>query len=303
MIDALISSALLLAIPLVLPAMGGVLHRRSGVVNLGLEGQMLIGAFVGAVVSGAAGSWVVGVAAAALAGGVAGLLMSLVISRLHGNEIIVGLGFTIAIGGLAAYVLRGAYGVSGTLRVEGLDPLPKLVIPGIDGVPVLGALISGKDPLFWFCVVLVPVVALVLNRTVWGLRLRATGAAEDAASSTGLATRRIQDTAGALAGALSGIAGAHLVLGQAGLFNGYMVAGRGFIALAAFYFGRSRPWPTAAACVIFAAFDAGQIRLQTEGVSAQLVQTLPYVAVIVALTVTGIRDSRHRARTNAGTAT
>jgi general nucleoside transport system permease protein len=90
--------------------------------------------------------------------------------------------------------------------------------------------------------------------------------------------------------------GAHLVLGQVGLFNEDMIAGRGFIALAAFYFGRSRPWATALACLLFAVFDAGQARLQTAGVPAQLIQTLPYVVVIAVLTVTAVREARGKAR-------
>jgi general nucleoside transport system permease protein len=290
--DALIASALLLATPLVLAAMGGLVNRRGGIVNIGLEGQMLVGAFVGALVSGHSRSWLVGVLAAAAAGGAAGLAMSFVITRLRANEIIVGLGFNIVAAGVVGYVLRGVLDVSGTLRVDHLDPLPDLPVPGVRDVPVLGALLSGKDPLFWFAVLLVPLTALLLNRTAWGLRLRATGAAEDAARSLGLPTLRIRDASSAVAGVLAGVAGAHLSLGQVGLFNENMIAGRGFIALAAFYFGRSRPWPTTAACVVFAFFDALQVRLQTHDVPAQLVQTLPYAVVIVVLAVTGIRQSR-----------
>lgn len=296
MIDDLISAALLLATPLVITSMGGLVNRLGGIVNIGLEGQMLVGALVGAVVGGAASSWVAGVVAAALAGGVAGLLMSLVITRLRANEIIVGLGFNVVVAGVIGYVLRGVLGVSGTLRVEGLERLPRIRIPGIDGVPVLGALLSGKDPLFWFAVVLVPATAVLLTRTPWGLRLQATGAAEDAARSLGLPTLRLRDASSVVAGMLAGIAGEHLSVGQVGLFDEHMVAGRGYIALAAFYFGRSRPWPTAAACLIFACFDALQIRLQTADVPAQLVQTLPYIVVIVVLAVTGIRDHRLRTR-------
>lgn len=296
MIDNLIVSALLLTTPLVIAAMGGLVNRRGGIVNIGLEGQMLVGALVGAAVSGATRSWVVGVLAAAGAAGVVGLLMSLVITRLRANEIIVGLGFNIVAAGVVGYVLRGVLNVSGTLRVDHLDPLPDLSIPGLRDVPVLGALLSGKDPLFWFAVILVPAVALILRRTAWGLRLRATGAAEDATRSLGLKTLRIRDVSSLVAGALAGVAGAHLSLGQVGLFNEHMVAGRGFIALAAFYFGRSRPWPTAAACVVFGSFDAIQVRLQTNDVPAQLVQTLPYAVVVIVLAVTGIRESRTRSR-------
>lgn len=295
-INDLLASALPLTVPLLIASMGGLINRTGGVVNIGLEGQMLIGALAGAVVDGATGSWFPGVVAGALAGAVVGLLMSLIITRLRANEIIVGLGFNIVIAALIGYVLRSVLGGSGTLQVPGLVPLPEIGIPVPADVPVLGALVSGKDPLFWFALVLVPLTAVVLRRTAWGLRLRATGAAEDSARSLGLPTLRIRDTSGAVAGLLAGIAGAHLSIGQLGAFNEHMTAGRGYIALAAFYFGRSRPWPTAAACLIFGFFDALQIRLQTQDVPAQLVQTLPYVVVVAVLAATGIHAARTRTR-------
>jgi ABC-type uncharacterized transport system permease subunit len=298
-VDDLLASALPLTTPLVIASIGGLINRTGGVVNIGLEGQMLIGALTGAIVSGAAGGaggWLAGVAAGALAGAAVGLLMSLIITRLQANEIIVGLGFNIVIAALIGYVLRTVLGGSGTLQVKGLVPLPEIGIPGLAEVPVLGALLSGKDPLFWVAVVLVPLTALTLRETPWGLRLRATGASAESARSLGLPTLRIRDTSGVIAGLLAGVAGAHLSLGQLGSFHEDMTAGRGYIALAAFYFGRSRPWPTAAACLIFGFFDALQIRLQTQDVPAQLVQTLPYVVVVAVLAGTGIRAARVRTR-------
>jgi ABC-type uncharacterized transport system permease subunit len=281
MITGFLASVLLLWTPLALAAMGGLLHRVGGVVNIGLEGQMLAGALVGALVSGATENWALGVLAAGAAGGLIGLLMSLCITRLGANEIIAGLGFTIVISGLIGYLLRSVFDVSGTLRISGLDSMPR---------------IWGTDPLFWLAVLLIPVIAWALKNTAAGLRLRATGTGFDATTALGLPANRIRDTAGVLAGVLAGIAGAQLVLGQVGLFNEDMVAGRGFIALAAFYFGRARPLPTALACLLFAVFDAGQARLQTVGVPAQLVQTLPYVVVIAVLTVTAIREVHRKAR-------
>ena len=143
--------------------------------------------------------------------------------------------------------------------------------------------------LAWICV---PLVAWFLTATRAGLRLRATGDAEDTVYSLGLPALRIRDASTVVAGAFAGLAGGQLALGLVGLFNQGMVAGRGFIALAAFYFGRARPWPTAFACVIFALFDAIQIRLQQDGFSTQLVGTLPYLVVIVALTLSAVQSQR-----------
>lgn len=297
MIDALIASALTLSVPLILAALGGAIHRRAGVVNIGLESHMLTGALFGAVISGATGNWALGALGGLLAGACTGWIMSLLITRLHGNEIIVGLGFNIVVIGTIGYVLRAGFGVSGTLQIEGLQRLPKLVIPGVADVPVLGALLSGKDPLFWLCVVLVPLIAWALRNTRWGVRLRATGASEAASTSLGLRTLSIRDGAGIAAGALAALGGVALSLGTVGLFNESMTAGRGYVALAAFYFGRSRPLPTALACVLFGFFDALQIRLQTVGgFSADIISTLPYLAVVAVLALTGIREYRRSAR-------
>ena len=297
MIDDLIASALTLSVPVVFAALGGALHRRAGIVNIGLDSHMLTGALIGALISGAFGNWILGALAGTIAGGVTGLIMSLLITRLKGNEIIVGLGFNIVAVGVIGYLLRAVFGVSGTLQVPGLVRLPALVIPGVDDIPIVGAIFSGQSPLFWFAIVLVPILAWGLRNTRWGVRLRAAGASGTASTSLGLDTLRIRDGAGIAAGALAGLGGVALSLGAVGLFNENMTAGRGYVALAAFYFGRSRPLPTALACILFGFFDALQIQLQTVGgFSADIIGTLPYVAVIVVLALTGIRDYRRSAR-------
>jgi simple sugar transport system permease protein len=297
MIDQVLASAITLSVPLVLAALGGALHRQAGVVNIGLEGQMLAGALFAALVSGATRSWELGVLAGAAGGAAVGVLMSLTITRLRANEIIVGLGTNIVVLGVIGYWLRSERGVSGTLQVPGLERLPTWTIPGVADVPVLGALVSGKDPLFWTSIALVAVATWALARTRWGLRTRAVGASAPAATSLGLRTRGLQDAAGTLAGLLAGLGGAALSLGAVGLFNENMTAGRGFVAMAAFYFGRARPVPTALACLLFGFFDALQARLQIGGgYSASLIQTLPYVAVVVVLAWTGFRASRTTAR-------
>lgn len=296
MVDNVLASAVLLTTPLLLAALGGLVNRLGGIVNIGLEGKMLVGAFVGTVVAGATSSWALGLLAAAVAGALIGWLFSVAITRLGANEIIAGLGLNILMAGAVGYVLSQAFDSTGALRVEGLPRLPRLVVPVIDQVPVLGPLLSRNDPLTWLAWALVPVTVWVLARTTWGLRVRATGAAEASARSLGLSTMTIRDTSTIVAGALAGLGGAHLPLALIGLFNKNMVAGRGFIALAAFYFGRNRPWPTAAACLLFAVFDATQVRLQGRGVPAELVQTLPYVVVVAVLAIAGIRASRARTR-------
>lgn len=291
MIGQILAAATLAATPLLLAALGGLLNRRGGIVNIALEGKMLLGAIIAVLVSAKTGSWLAGLLAATAASAVAGLVFSLAITRLGANEIIAGLGFNILIAGLIGYALND----QGTYQPAGLSTMPVIDIPVIEAIPWIGDVLSGKDPVTYLAWLAIPATAWFLASTRPGLRLRAAGAAEDAAHALGLPALRIRDASTVAAGALSGLAGGQLALGLVGLFNQGMVAGRGFIALAAFYFGRARPLPTAAACAIFALFDAIQIRLQQEGLSTQLVSTLPYLVVIVVLTLTAVQLRRREA--------
>ena len=193
MIDLFLHAAILTTTPILLAALGGLINRIGGLVNLGLESMMLAGALVAVEVSSAASSAALGTVAAGATGALIGLAMSLVITRLRANEIIVGLGFTVAVAGLVRYLLKSLYGVSGTYNPPGSSMLPRLDIPFLDGVPFLGAIVSHQDALTWFAWAMVPAIALALTRTRWGLRLRATGSAEATVRAVGLAPLRIRD--------------------------------------------------------------------------------------------------------------
>jgi simple sugar transport system permease protein len=290
MIDPFVQAALLMTTPILLAAIGGLVNRIGGLVNIGLESMMLAGALVAVEVSAATGSVMAALAAAALVGAFIGLAMSLVVTRLQANEIIVGLGFSVAVAGLVRFVLKSAYGVSGTFNPPGVVMLPRISIPFLSDIPVLGAILSGQDCLTWFAWAIVPVTAFFLRQTRAGLRLRATGAAEATVRAVGLSPLNIRDASTVFAGAMAGLAGAHLSIGVVGLFNEGITGGRGFIALAAFYFGRSSPWRTALGALLFGLFDAAQIRLQGRGAPTELVQMLPYVIVIIVLTGLGLAD-------------
>lgn len=296
MIDNVIHAAFVMTTPILLAALGGLVNRIGGLVNIGLDSMMLAGALLGLIVASQTGSWSAALLVAAAAGGILGLLMSLTVTRLEANEIIVGLGFNIAVAGLVRFFLKSAYGSSGTLSLPDVARLPRFEIPVIADIPVLGAIFSGHDPLTWAAWLMVPLTAWFLARTRAGLRLRATGAAPQAARALGLKPLTLRDISTVYAGLMSGLAGAYLSIGVVGIFNEGITAGRGFIALAAFYFGRNRPWLTAACALLFGFFDAIQIRLQGRGVPAELVQTLPYVMVIVVLTLMALAVKRARAK-------
>jgi general nucleoside transport system permease protein len=292
---AVLASATLATTPLLLAGLGGLINRRGGIVNIALEGKMLLGAVVAVWASALTGSWTAGLLAALAAGAVLGLLFSWSITRLGANEIIAGLGLNILVAGAIGYALNGA----GTYQPEGVSRLPRIELPVIDGIPLAGDVLSDKDPLTYLAWLAVLAVAWMLTQTRAGLRLRATGAERDVAYSFGIPALRVRDASSVVAGALAGLAGGSLSLGIVGLFNQGIVAGRGYVALAAFYFGRSRPWPTAAGCALFALFDALQIRFQQEGLSSQLVGMLPYLVVIAVLTLAAL-DARRRGRATEG---
>jgi general nucleoside transport system permease protein len=292
MIDPFIHAALLMTTPLLLAAIGGLVNRIGGLVNIGLESMMLAGALVAVEVSAGTHSVMAALAAAALIGASIGLAMSLVVTRLKANEIIVGLGFGVAVAGLVRFALKSAYGVSGTFNPPGVVMTPRFDIPVLADIPLLGAIVSGHDGLTWFAWAIVPATVFFLGRTRAGLRLRATGAAEATVRAVGLSPLGIRDASTVFAGAMAGLAGAHLSIGVVGLFNEGITGGRGFIALAAFYFGRNGPWRTALGALLFGVFEAAQIRLQGHGAPAELVQMLPYVIVIVVLTGLGLADRR-----------
>jgi general nucleoside transport system permease protein len=288
LIAPFLQAALLMTTPILLAAIGGLVNRIGGLVNIGLESMMLAGALVAVETSAWTGSALAALVAASIVGALIGLAMSLVVTRLRANEIIVGLGFGIAGAGLVRFVLKTAYGVSGTFNPPGVAMLPRFHIPLLADIPILGAVLSGQDGLTWFAWAMVPATAFVLSRTRMGLRLRATGAAEATVRAVGLSPLNIRDASTVFAGAMAGLAGAHLSIGVVGLFNEGITGGRGFIALAAFYFGRVSPWRTALGALLFGAFDAAQIRLQGQGAPAELVQMLPYVIVVVVLIGLGL---------------
>ena len=296
MIDNIIFAAIAMTTPVLLAAIGGLVNRVGGIVNIGLDSMMLAGALAGLIVASTTGSCLIAVLAAAAIGAVLGLMMSLAVTRLDANEIIVGLGFNVAVAGLVRFFLKTVYDSSGTLNLPSVARLPGIDIPVLANVPVLGALVSGHDVLTWLAWLMVPATVWFLARTRLGLRLRAAGAAPQAARSLGLRPLLLRDASTTFAGMMAGIAGAYLSIGVVGIFNEGITAGRGFIALAAFYFGRNRPWQTALGALLFGFFDAFQIRMQGRGVPAELVQTLPYIMVIFVLTVMALATRRARSR-------
>jgi simple sugar transport system permease protein len=263
----LLASALRLAAPLLLAALGGVLAERSGVIDVGLEGKLLFGAFTAAWAALATGDPWIGVAAGAAGGAALGFVHATFGALLRGDQIVVGVAINLLALGLTQFLLRVLYGTSANSpQLPGLPALPGTTLSPL----VLAALLA------------VPAVHFVLHRTRFGLRIRAVGERPDACASLGVDPLRVRLAAVCLGGALAGIGGAYLALDTA-QFVKNMSAGRGFLALAAVIFGKWTPLGAAGACLFFGAAEALQIRLQGAAVPTQFVQMTPYVLTMVAL--------------------
>jgi len=262
-------SAIRLATPLILAALGGMFSERSGVINIALEGLMLAGAFTAASITYYAGSPWVGLLAAILAGASIALIHALACIRFKADQVVSGTAINILLTGVPA-LLSGAFFLS-----SGSTPqIPKEHLIPYTPIVIAAALV----PLTWY----------VLNRTPFGLRLRAVGENPEAADAAGVSVRAMRYTAVLLSGALAGIGGAYLSIGQSSLFTRNMTSGRGFIALAALIFGKWRPVQTMLACLLFGFTEAVAIQLQGvrfggEEIPNQFIQIIPYVLTIVVL--------------------
>ena len=279
----LVAASIRIATPLAFAAMGGILSERAGVFAVGLEGMMLsgaCGAAIGAVLFGP----VAGLLGAALCGAALGAAIAAVTVRYGADNMVTGIAANILAVGLTSFLVRSLLGRGSAPRIH-LDLLGPVRLSGLADVPGIGPLLFDQ-PWLTYLAALVPLpLTLFLTRTRWGLMLRAAGENPVAVFAVGGHPTRIRAGAVVACGALAGIGGAVLVLGQVGTFTDDMTAGRGYLALAAIIVGRWMPWPTVAACLLFGAADALTLRVQVLSlpVSSYVVQMLPYGLALAVL--------------------
>jgi simple sugar transport system permease protein len=279
---ALLASTLRYATPLTLAALGGLFSERSGVINIALEGMMLIGAFFGAYGADKTGSWILGIVIAIVAGAVFAALHALFAVTLRADQIVSGTALNLLAVGITGYLYVDIYGTQGT--PDDLPGVPDVHLP-IKSVPLLGDVFGQLNLMIWLTLALVLVTWVVVFRTSVGLRLRSVGENPLAAETAGLSVVRTRYLAVMTSGGLAAMGGAFLSIGFVHSFSQEMTAGRGFIALAALIFGRWKPGPALAATLLFGFGSALAQRLPVFSPSgAVLFQALPYVLTLIAVT-------------------
>lgn len=278
---------------LLLPALGGVISERSGVANIAMEGMMLAGAFASVMVTLAFNSLgvssglavILGVIAAMLAGGLMALLHAYFSIQFKTDQIVSGVAINIIALGLTSYLLFEIVPV-GVPSLPDRLRLPNFPWGPLAHIPFLGAVLFQQNVIFYIALLMLFGVQFLLFRTNVGLRIRAVGEHPQAADTAGVNVRLVRYLCVVSSGLLSGLAGAYLALGVAGVFNPNMTNGRGFIALAAVIFGKYTPLGAAVACVIFGLGGALSYALQGLSTSANLsnlLNTLPYLLTLIVL--------------------
>jgi simple sugar transport system permease protein len=279
---ALLAATLRYATPLAFGALGGLFSERSGVINIALEGMMLSGAFFGAWGADITNSWIGGIVIALAAGAVFGLIHVVFAVNLNADQIVSGTAINLLALGITGYLYIDIYGNEGT--PDNLPAVPDVHLP-IKSVPLLGDVFGQLNLLVWVALALVLVTWVVVFRTPAGLRLRSAGENPLAAETAGLSVVRTRYYAVMTSGALAALGGAFLSIGFVHSFTQNMIAGKGFIALAALIFGRWRPGAAFAGTLLFGFGSALAQRLPTFSQSgAVLFQALPYVLTLIAVT-------------------
>ncbi len=278
----ILASGIRLATPYLYAAIGETFGQKSGVLNLGVEGQMLLGAFAAFYIFLRTGSLWLGVLAALLVGAIMGLAMAFVTVNLHAQQGISGIGFYLFGLGMSDLLFQMLLG-----KVVTINGFPKVNIPVLSAIPGVGDIFFKQSLLVYGAYLLVPIAWFVLNKTTLGLKIRSVGENPDAADSLGVSVARVRYFTIILGGALSGIAGASLSISLLNVFQQNMTSGLGFIAVALVYFGAWRPVGVLIGALLFSMVNSLQLWIQVLGipVPSDIAVMMPYILTIIVLVV------------------
>lgn len=287
-----LASGIRLATPYLFAALGETFGQRSGVLNLGVEGQMLLGAFAAFYVTFQTGQLGLGILAALIVGALMGLAMAFVTVNLQAEQGISGIGFYLFGLGMSDLLFQKLLGT-----VETVSGFPSLHIPVLADIPILGEIFFQQNLLVYIAYLLVPISWFILNKTTLGLKIRAVGENPQAADSLGVNVARIRYFTIILGGTLSGLAGASLSVGLLNVFQQNMTSGQGFIAVALVYFGGWRPVGVLGGALLFSMVNALQLWVQIKNIPipSDFAVMMPYVLTILALVVAVKRERPPRA--------
>jgi ABC-type uncharacterized transport system permease subunit len=285
----LLASTIRVAAPILLTALGEIFTEKSGVLNIGLEAQMLTGALAGFIGAYYLGNNWLGLMVGIFGGVLISLLFALLTVSLNADQIVVGITLNIFALGMTTFVYRQFFGTA--FIPPAVEPMPKINIPGLSSLSFFGPIFFDQKALVYFIFLLVPVTHFVLYRTMIGLSLRAVGEHPLAAETMGKNVRLTRYLCIMLSGVGAGLGGAFLSIGQLARFTDNMAAGRGFIALAIVIFGQWKPYRAALAALIFGFADALSIQVESIGISIpeEFLRMIPYVTTVIAMMVVARR--------------
>jgi simple sugar transport system permease protein len=292
----LLNAGIRLAVPTALAAVGEALCQRSGVLNLGLEGMMLMGAFGSFLGAYATGSAWAGVVAGVASGVALAAVMALFSVRFKTEQVINGIAVVLLAQGLTTFGFQRLFGV--TASPPRIRPLPDLRIPVLGDIPGVGGILFHQSPLVFLGAGLMAAVWWLLFRTRFGLSVRAAGESPAAADAAAVSVDRVRWLALLVSGGMAGLGGAVLVIAQLGLFQSNITAGRGWVAIALVIFGRWNPVRVVGGALLFGLTDALQLRIQAASggyetsVPFELFQLLPYLVTVVVVSVATVRARR-----------
>ncbi len=282
-IIGILTSGIRLATPYLYAAIGETFGQRSGVLNLGVDGQMLVGAFAAFYVAFTTGNLGLGLLAAIVVGALMGLAMAFVTVNLQAEQGISGIGFYLFGLGMSELLFKMLLGT-----VETVKGFPPLHIPFLGDIPIIGGIFFQQNIMVYGAFLLVPVAWFILNKTTLGLKIRSVGENPEAADSLGVSVARVRYFTIILGGILSGVAGASLSIALLNVFQQNMTSGLGFIAVALVYFGAWRPWGVLAGALLFSMVNSLQLWMQVLNIPipTELAVMLPYVLTIIVLVLT-----------------
>ncbi len=286
-------SSIRIATPLIFAALGGLFTFQAGILNIALDGFMIVAAFAAVSTAYVTGSLTLGILAGVISSMALAAILALFNLRFRAHIFIAGIAVTFLAYGLTALLLKSVLGQDGVFTSPDIPVFPPIRIPLLADAPIIGQLLSGHTLLVYLAYLSVPCVWYTLYRTRWGLRVRMIGEAEDAALAAGVPVERIKFQTMVLSGLFCGLAGAYLSLGYVSLFSRQMNDERGLIALAAIFFAKGRPFSTTAVTLMFGLATALAVRLpEMTGAAPQLLQMIPYAVTVLALVIVGWRAKR-----------